>query len=290
MTTPRPDLVNLPQLTTPSEANTLIVVQDSAVDQYLTVPQARALLSLTVGYSGSRGQVGFVGSTGYTGSFGLTGYTGSTGTQGVTGYTGSTGTAATVAVGLVTVSTSTASVTNVGSPWAAIFDFVLQRGPIGYTGSTGTQGNIGYTGSTGTQGDIGFTGSRGLTLTTATDLAGGNTGSIPIQAATSQTTFIPIGTTGQLLQVSGGTAGWASTSTIRVGYATASDIEYITQLTTATTPATRYPTMVIGAGGYAALGSTLDFSYNAATKNLTAGGMTLTNTTQATCLCNSNKC
>ena len=53
MTTPRPDLVNLPQLTTPSEANTLIVVQDSAVAQYLTVPQARALLSLTVGYSGS---------------------------------------------------------------------------------------------------------------------------------------------------------------------------------------------------------------------------------------------
>ena len=282
MTTPRPDLVNLPQLTTPSEAETLIVVQDSAINQYLTVPQARALLNLTVGYSGSRGQVGFVGSTGYTGSFGLTGYTGSTGTQGLIGYTGSTGTAATVAVGLVTVSTSTASVTNVGTPYAAIFDFVLQRGPIGYTGSTGTQGNIGYTGSTGTQGDIGFTGSRGLTLTTATDLAGGNTGSIPIQAATSQTTFIPIGTTGQLLQVSGGTAAWASTSTIRVGYANASDIEYITQLTTATTPATRYPTMVIGAGGYAALGSTLDFSFNAATKNLTAGGMTLTNTTPAT--------
>jgi hypothetical protein len=270
MTTPRPDLVNLPQLTTPSEANTLIVVQDSAVAQYLTVPQARALLSLTVGYSGSRGQVGYVGSTGYTGSFGLT------------GYTGSTGTAATVAVGLVTVSTSTASVTNVGTQYAAIFDFVLQRGPIGYTGSTGTQGNIGYTGSTGTQGDIGFTGSRGLSLTTATDLAGGAVGSIPIQVATSQTGFIPIGSTGQLLQVSGGTAVWASTSTLHVGRAATSDLEYITQLTTATTPATRYPTMAIGAGGYASLGSTLDFSYDVATKSLTAGGMTLTNITSAT--------
>ena len=281
MTTPRPDLVNLPQLTTPSEANTLIVVQDSAVAQYLTVPQARALLSLTVGYSGSRGQVGFVGSTGYTGSFGLTGYTGSTGTQGITGYTGSTGTAATVAVGLVTISTSTASVTNVGSPWAAIFDFVLQRGPIGYTGSTGTQGLTGYTGSTGTQGDTGYTGSVGPALTTATDLAGGAVGSIPIQVATSQTGFIPIGSNGQLLQVNGTTAVWASTSTIHVGRAATSDLEYITQLTTATTPVTRYPTMVIGAGGYASLGSTLDFSYNASTKNLTAGGMTLTNTTIA---------
>jgi hypothetical protein len=280
MTTPRPDLVNLPQLTTPSEANTLIVVQDSAVAQYLTVPQARALLSLTVGYSGSRGQVGFVGSTGYTGSFGLTGYTGSTGTQGLTGYTGSTGTAATVAVGLVTISTSTASVTNVGTPYAAIFDFVLQRGPIGYTGSTGTQGLTGYTGSTGTQGDIGFTGSRGLSLTTATDLAGGAVGSIPIQVATSQTGFIPIGSDSQILQVSGGTAAWANTSTLQVGYARYSDNEFITQLTTSS--GIRYPTMVVGAGGYASLGSTLDFSYNSATKNLTAGGMTLTNTTTAT--------
>ena len=279
MTTPRPDLVNLPQLTTPSEANTLIVVQDSAVAQYLTVPQARALLSLTVGYSGSRGQVGFVGSTGYTGSFGLTGYTGSTGTQGITGYTGSTGTAATVAVGLVTISTSTASVTNVGTPYAAIFDFVLQRGPIGYTGSTGTQGLTGYTGSTGTQGDIGFTGSRGLSLTTATDLAGGVAGSIPIQVATSQTGFIPIGSDSQILQVSGGTAVWASTSTLQVGYSRYSDNEYIAQLTTSS--GIRYPTMVVGAGGYAQLGSTLDFSYNANTKNLTAGGMTLTNTTPA---------
>jgi hypothetical protein len=238
------------------------------------------LLSLTVGYSGSRGQVGFVGSTGYTGSFGLTGYTGSTGTQGLTGYTGSTGTAATVAVGLVTVSTSTASVTNVGTPWAAIFNFVLQRGPIGYTGSTGTQGLTGYTGSTGTQGDIGFTGSRGLSLTTATDLAGGDVGSIPIQIATSQTGFIPIGSTSQILQVSGGTAAWANTSTLQVGYSRYSDNEYITQLTTSS--GIRYPTMVVGAGGYAQLGSTLDFSYNSATKNLTAGGMALTNTTQAT--------
>jgi hypothetical protein len=282
MTTPRPDLVNLPQLTTPSEANTLIVVQDSAVNQYLTVPQARALLSLTVGYSGSRGQVGYVGSTGYTGSQGIQGYTGSTGTQGLTGYTGSTGTAATVAVGLVTVSTSTASVTNVGTPWAAIFDFVLQRGPIGYTGSTGTQGLTGYTGSTGTQGDIGFTGSRGLTLTTATDLAGGAVGSIPIQVATSQTGFIPIGSDGQLLRVSGGTAAWASTASLKVGFSVYSDQEYITQLTTATTPSTRYLTMAIGANSYAGLGASLDLSYDTADRLLTSNKLAVVGNATAT--------
>ena len=279
MTTPRPDLVNLPQLTTPSEANTLIVVQDSAINQYLTVPQARALLNLTVGYSGSRGQVGFVGSTGYTGSQGLRGYTGSTGTQGITGYTGSTGTAATIAVGLVTVSTSTASVTNVGTPWAAIFDFVLQRGPIGYTGSTGTQGLTGYTGSTGTQGLTGYTGSVGPALTTATDLAGGAVGSIPIQIATSQTGFISIGANGQILQVVGGTAAWASTASLRVAFANYSDNGYITQLTTGS--GVRYLTMVNGAPGYAGLGAVLDLAYDTSNNKLTAGSLDLTNNTAA---------
>jgi collagen type VII alpha len=281
MTTPRPDLVNLPQLTTPSEANTLIVVQDSAVNQYLTVPQARALLSLTVGYTGSRGQVGFIGSTGYTGSFGLTGFTGSTGTQGVTGFTGSTGTAATVAVGLVTVSTSTASVTNVGTPYAAIFNFVLQRGPIGFTGSTGTQGVTGFTGSTGTQGDIGFTGSRGLTLTTATDLAGGTVGSIPIQVATSQTGFIPIGSEGQLLRVVGGTAAWASTASLKVGFSVYSDLGYVTQLTTSTI-GTRWLTMGNNLNSYANLGATLDLSYTPDTRILTAGNLELSGRTAST--------
>ena len=278
MSTPRPDLVNLPQLTTPSEASTLIVVQDSAVSQYLTVIQARALLSLTVGYAGSQGQTGFVGSTGYTGSQGVIGFTGSTGTQGVIGFTGSTGTAATVAVGLVTVSTSTASVTNVGTPYAAIFDFVLQRGPLGYTGSTGT---IGFTGSTGTQGDIGFTGSRGLSLTTATDLAGGAVGSIPIQAATSVTTFIPIGAIGTILQVTNtSTVAWVSTASIRVGFSTYSDFEYITQLTTVTA-GTYYLTMGNNLGNYGSLGATLDLPYVPNKKLLTVGGMTLTNTTTA---------
>ena len=280
MSTPRPNLVQLPHLTTPSEANTLVVVQDSAVDQYLTVPEARELLSLTVGYSGSRGQIGFVGSTGYTGSQGLVGYTGSTGTQGITGYTGSTGTAATIAIGLVTISTSTASVTNVGSPWAAVFDFVLQRGPIGYTGSTGTQGITGYTGSTGTQGITGYTGSTGPALTTATDIAGGVAGSIPIQIATSQTGFISIGSNGQLLSVVGGTAAWTSTASLRVAFANFSENEYISQLTTGS--GVRYLTMVSGAPGYAGLGAIVDLAYDTLNNKLTTGGLALNNTTVAT--------
>ena len=281
MTTPRPDLVNLPQLTTPSEANTFVVVQDSSVNQYLTVPQARALLSLTVGFAGSRGQTGFIGSTGYTGSQGDRGYTGSTGTQGLTGYTGSTGTAATVALGSVTVSTSTASVTNVGTQYAAIFDFVLQRGPVGYTGSTGTQGLTGYTGSTGTQGIQGLQGIPGPALTTATDIAGGAAGSIPIQIATSQTGFISLGANGQLLQVVSGTAAWASTASIHVGFSVYSDLEYVTQLTTSSA-GTRWLTMGNNLNNYANLGATLDLAYTPQTRLLEAGNLILNGATSAT--------
>ena len=42
-----------------------------------------------------------------------------------------------------------------------VISAAVPQGPIGYTGSTGTQGLVGYTGSTGTQGVIGYTGSTG---------------------------------------------------------------------------------------------------------------------------------
>jgi len=47
----RPNITSLPQLTNPTEGETLFVVQDSTVNQYITVPQARSLLN-TVGPTG----------------------------------------------------------------------------------------------------------------------------------------------------------------------------------------------------------------------------------------------
>jgi hypothetical protein len=120
--------------------------------------------------------------------------------------------------------------------------------------------------------------------TNTVNILGGDTGSIPIQAATSVTTFIPIGANGTLLQSNGTTATWASTSTLKVGYAVSVDQSLINQLTTASNPAIRYPTMAIGAGGYATLGSAQELTYNTNSKVLTAGGMTLTNATAATSL------
>ena len=55
---------------------------------------------------------------------------------------GDTGTAATIAVGTVTASTDTTSVTNVGDQYNAIFDFTLPRGPAGFKGDTGTAATV----------------------------------------------------------------------------------------------------------------------------------------------------
>ena len=103
-----------------------------------------------IGYSGSQGCIGYVGSTGYTGSLGCIGYVGSTGytgSQGISGYTGS-------------------------------------RGIIGYTGSRGYIGSLGYAGSAGCtgpqgpQGYTGYTGSQGTGL----QISGyvGSSGALPI--------------------------------------------------------------------------------------------------------------
>ena len=257
MSITRPNLVQLPHLTTPSTATTLIVVQDSAVDQYLTVEETRVLLQIPVGPTGLQGPIGYFGSFGFTGSQGEIGYWGSKGYTGSSGYTGSQG----------------------------------YTGSIGYTGSFGFTGSFGYTGSggyTGSQGITGFTGSFGFTgsvgppSNTATNILGGSTGSLVVQTGTDYTGFIAIGGIGTLLQSNGTTPGWVSTTTLVVGYAANSDREYITQLSGATTPTARYPTLAIGAGGYAALGSTLDLVYYTDSKVLTSGGMTLTNTATAT--------
>jgi hypothetical protein len=117
---------------------------------------------------------------------------------------------------------------------------------------------------------------------TATNIAGGVKGNIPIQADTSVTTFIANGTNGQLLQSGGDSASWVTTGTIKVGYAVYSDNEYINNLTQATTPALRYPTMAVGPNSYASLGVAAELSYDLAQKILTVGGITATNTTTST--------
>ncbi len=80
--------------------------------------------------------VGAQGDTGPQGPQGDAGPQGPQGPQGPTGATGATGDAATIAVGTVTTGAagSSASITNVGTSSAAIFDFTIPRGDTGAGG------------------------------------------------------------------------------------------------------------------------------------------------------------
>jgi hypothetical protein len=68
-----------------------------------------------------------------------------------------------------------------------------------------------------------------LSVASATNLLGGATGSLPYQSATNATTFLGIGSNGQVLGISGGALTW----TTPTAYATVTD--------DTTTNATRYP-------------------------------------------------
>lgn len=128
-----------------------------------------------LGYTGSRGagytgSQGEIGPTGYTGSLGYTGSQGAgfTGSQGVQGYTGSRGGAG--ATGFTGSRGDAGIQGNVGYTGSRGVDGLIGRdgytGSIGYTGSQGIPGITGYTGSASTvQGPIGYTGSAGAGYT-----------------------------------------------------------------------------------------------------------------------------
>ena len=70
---------------------------------------------------------------------------GDTGNTGATGATGSPGTAATATAGTTTTGApgTSASVVNVGTTSAAVFNFTIPRGDVGATGATGATGPVG---------------------------------------------------------------------------------------------------------------------------------------------------
>lgn len=108
-----------------------------------------------------------------TGAWSTLGYvtqgpTGPTGPQGIQGIQGPQGDTGTIAVGTVTTGAegSNATVTNVGTNEAAIFNFSI---PVGATGATGPQGIQGIKGDTGTAATIAVgsvaTGAEGSNVT-----------------------------------------------------------------------------------------------------------------------------
>ena len=127
-----------------------------------------AIASAVAGITAGTGTQGPKGDTGETGPAGPTGPTGATGPQGLKGDTGSAGTAATISIGTVTTGNAgtSVSVTNSGTPTAAILNFTI---PKGDTGAAGTGGST-FSGTT----DNVSEGSTNLYFTDARAIAANN--------------------------------------------------------------------------------------------------------------------
>jgi hypothetical protein len=133
------------------------------------------------------------------------------GTAGTIAYqtaAGSTGFVTTASNGQVLVSGGT------GTP---VYQNTLTL--AGTTSATSTiTGALQVAGGAGIGGDLYVGGNIFGIITTASNLAVGTTGSIPIQSGTGTTAFIPLGTSGSLLVAATNTATWISTSTIVIGF------------------------------------------------------------------------
>jgi collagen type VII alpha len=260
MTNARPNLVLLPVLENPTEGETLFIVQDSSVNQTLTVSKVRNLLGIVgdAGPQGPQGVQGPVGPQGVQGPQGPQGVQGVQGPQGVQGVQGPQG------------------VQGVQGP-QGITGPIGPQGPQGVQGPTGPQGPQGVRGPTGPQGPVGVQGPTGPALTTATDIAGGFPGYIPIQQDTGITGFIPSGTSGQVLQSQGTTASWVNTSTLTVGRSVNSEKSFV-KSTAISVFSPHYLTFSSGVNDFYQLEAAADLFYDVNGQKLTVPSLEVINT------------
>jgi len=300
MTTTRPDLVNLPVLTNPTDAQTVFVVQDSAVDQTLTVARARALLGNQIGPTGPTGPQGVTGPTGpqgVTGPQGPTGLTGPTGPPGATGPQGPQGvtgpqgpqgvtgpqgpqgpTGAAFLVTSLTAATPSGSGNTTLTVNTSSHLFVqglrvsVINTNLNFFEGTITNNVVGSTtfivaqdfnvGTTlASNWTITLTGQKGLTGT-VNNINGGVAGSIPIQTAPGVTAFIGTGTYGNLLSyTAGNTATWISTASLVIGYSTNADNVYAKTFTQVEISPSKYLAIISQGSAYTDIG-VQDVTYN----------------------------
>jgi hypothetical protein len=131
-------------------------------------------------------------------------------------------------------------------------------------------------GPVGPQGPIGYSGSAAANANITQNIAGGAAGSIPIQAATSSTTFIPIGAVGTLLYSDGTTATWVSTSTIIPESSGQAGKVLVAQIA-ANSATTYYPGMFSTPGVYDTPGINTNLSFVASTGVLSTPKIQLAN-------------
>ena len=202
MSTTRPDLVNLPQLTNPTDPQTKFVVQDSGVNQTLTADQTRQFLGNMIGPTGPQGPQGVQGPEGPQGV---------QGPQGPTFFAYSTSTATPQNTGsvLLVVSTSNHSFVSGNRVIAISEPNNFFEGTLYVTGGTNfnivadyNKGTIsssswsvtlaGQLGSTGPTGPQGVQGPQGpsFKVTSNSSATPASSGNITLTVSTSNHAFI----------------------------------------------------------------------------------------------------
>ncbi len=213
MTTTRPDLVNLPELTNPTDEQTKFVIQDSGVNQTLTAQRTRDFLGNQIGPTGPQGPTGVKGPQGPQGVQGPQG-------PAFVSYSSSTVTPQNYGTVILAVTTSNHSF-QTGNRVRAINsitnyfegDLELSGDRLGFTvyadyavgfitSNTWVITLAGEVGATGPQGPQGVQGPTGpsLRVTSNTTATPANSGTIPLVVSTSNHAFI----TGQRVIASSG--------------------------------------------------------------------------------------
>jgi hypothetical protein len=148
-------------------------------------------------------------------------------------------------------------------------------------GTPASSWNIVLSGSKGPQGP---SGPINPLATSSTNIAGGNTGQIPIQSAAGITAFISSGTLGTILAWSGNTATWQTTASISVGTAAGA----LGILSKSYTTSELSPSKYLGIVDYAGLGTPSDIGvqsslgYNTNQEKLSVGRIAVSQTDLST--------
>ena len=113
----------------------------------------------------------------------------------------------------ITITGSISTATNLGGGSAGQLVYQSAFGVSGYVGP-GTAGQVLL--SNGAAAPV-YTNTASIVVGSSLNIAGGAAGSLHIQSASGQTTMLPIGTSGYVLQSNGTTATWVSTSSLGIG-------------------------------------------------------------------------
>ena len=150
-------------------------------------------------------------------------------------------------------------------------------GALVVTGGVGIGGAL-YAGSIYSNGSL-----LGLSSNTATNVAGGDAGSLVIQSAPGQTTFIPLGGLGSVLYSDGTTATWVASSSISSNTSTNANNIYVQQTSEdRIAGGTFYLTMASAYDDYTPIDVATSLSWDDTNNILSAPGISVTAITAST--------